>query len=252
MKRRESGSSGDVGVVAFVAGATGYTGREVVSALADREGVRVVAHVRPDSSRVAHWTSTFTSEGAEVDTTAWELQALTNTLQRLAPTHVFSLLGTTARRAGQEGMQASDAYRKVDYGLTALLIDAAATCEVPPRFVYLSAAGVREGTSNPYMRARVDAEAHLRESGLPFTIVRPSFISGPDRDERRIAERVGASVADKALAVAGALGAHKLRDRYASMTGAELASRMVRVALDPACEHAIVHGEGLRRTDPER
>ena len=175
-----------------------------------------------------------------------------STLRRLAPTHVFSLLGTTARRAGQEGMQASEAYRKIDYGLTALLIDAAAACEVPPRFVYLSAAGAREGTSNAYMKARVDAEAHLRESGLPFTIVRPSFISGPDRDERRIGERVGASVADKALAVVGALGAHTLRDRYASMTGAELAARMVRVALDPACEHAIVHGEDLRRTDPER
>ena len=38
--------------IAFVAGATGYTGREVVRLLAER-GVRTLAHVRPDSSSSA-------------------------------------------------------------------------------------------------------------------------------------------------------------------------------------------------------
>ena len=39
---------------AFVAGATGFTGREVVRLLVER-GVPAVAHVRPDSPRLEEW-----------------------------------------------------------------------------------------------------------------------------------------------------------------------------------------------------
>ena len=55
---------------AFVAGATGYTGREVVRQLAG-EGGRVIAHVRPDSGRRDDWQQRFTAMGAEVDFTPW-------------------------------------------------------------------------------------------------------------------------------------------------------------------------------------
>ena len=51
--------------IAFVAGATGYTGREVVRVLLER-GVRTVAHVRPDSPHVDEWRSRFEAQGAAV------------------------------------------------------------------------------------------------------------------------------------------------------------------------------------------
>jgi uncharacterized protein YbjT (DUF2867 family) len=232
-------------VVAFVAGATGYTGREVVRALRDR-GARVVAHVRPDSSRLEVWRERFEAEGAEVDVTPWVAEAMRGTLEALAPTHVFALLGTTRARAKQEGMSAARAYERIDYGLTALLADAAAGCSKPPRFVYLSAAGVGPRSGNPYARARWRAETHVRACGVPWTIARPSFIAGEGRDERRPLEQIGSAIGDGMLAVVGALGARKLRERYRSIDATTLAAGLVRVALDPTAEHQIVHSESLR------
>lgn len=231
-------------VRAFVAGATGYTGREVVRALVE-QGAHTVAHVRPDSSQLEAWRDRFAALSVEVDTTAWDPEPMAATLRRLAPTHVFSLLGTTRARAKAEGMAARAAYERIDYGLTALLIDAAAEAGSKPRFVYLSAVGVGPRSRNPYVRARWRAEEHLRASGLPWTIARPSFITGSDRDDARPLERIGAAMGDGMLAIAGALGATRLRDRYHSTRNTELARVLVRVALDPSFVDAVVHGEDL-------
>jgi uncharacterized protein YbjT (DUF2867 family) len=231
--------------VAFVAGATGYTGREVVAALRKR-GVRTIAHVRPDSSRIAEFRDRFTALGAEVDTTAWEPDAITSAFERLRPTHVFALLGTTRSRARNEGMSAQQAYARVDYGLTKWLIDAALALGDAPRFVYLSAAGIDPDSKNGYIAARARAEQCLTASGLPYTIARPSFITGPDREEERPLERIGSIVADGVLAVAGALGARRLRERYRSTTAAALARGLVRVAFDPAWAGRIAQSEDLR------
>src|SRR5882672_5667836 len=82
---------------AFVAGATGYTGREVVRALVVR-GVAASAHVRPNSPQLDALTREFAAEGATLDTTSWDGAALTATLTRLRPSVVFALLGTTRAR----------------------------------------------------------------------------------------------------------------------------------------------------------
>lgn len=231
--------------IAFVAGATGYTGRAVVEALVAR-GVTTVAHVRPDSPRREQWAERWRGEGAQVDTTPWELDALRERFQKLSPTLVFALLGTTRSRARSEGKSAVDAYEAIDHGLTMMLYEAANACEEAPRFVYLSATGLREGTKNPYMAVRLRVEHSLREGTLPYTIVRPSFITGSDRDEPRPGERVAASVSDAALNVVGLLGARKLRERYRSTTNVDLAEGIVRVALDPAFEGGVAEAEQLR------
>lgn len=231
--------------IAFVGGATGYTGRAVVEALV-AQGVRTVAHVRPDSSRRAEWTERWQAQGAEVDATPWEPTGLTEALRALQPTVVLALLGTTRARARSEGKDAIEGYETVDYGLTMMLLDAARACESRPRFVYLSAAGLSEATKNPYMRVRVRVEQALRDGDLPFTIARPSFITGSERDEPRVGERVGAMVADRLLGLAGMLGGSTLRDRYRSMTNVQLARGLVRVALDPAFENRVAEGEDLR------
>jgi uncharacterized protein YbjT (DUF2867 family) len=238
------------GAPGFVAGATGYVGREVVRALAAR-GVPAVAHVRPESPRLAEWRARFAAVPATVDATPWDEAALTATLARLRPAAVFALLGTTRARAAEAAAHGRDeGYEAVDYGLTALLLRAAraaaASTGVAPRVVYLSAAGVREGTRNPYLQARARVERELRESGLPWTIVRPAFITGPDRDERRPLERVGAVVTDAALDLAGALGARALRARWRSITGTELGTALARVAFDPHADGRVLTGEALR------
>ena len=82
---------------AFVAGATGYTGQAVVARLRalDRPAL---AHVRPDSSRLEVWRERFTAQGAEVDATPWQLEAMTERFREASPAVVFALLGTTRRR----------------------------------------------------------------------------------------------------------------------------------------------------------
>jgi uncharacterized protein YbjT (DUF2867 family) len=227
---------------AFVAGATGYTGRAVVRALAAR-GVSAVAHVRPDSPRLADWRARFAG-AAEVDATPWDAAALAGTLARLRPAVVFALLGTTRARAGREGI--ADPYETVDYGLTRLLLDAALASGARPRFVYLSAVGVGPRARGGYLAVRWRFEQELRASGLPYVIARPSFITGPDREEHRPAERAGAAAADLLLGAAGALGARRLRDRYRSVTADALAAALVRLALDPAATAVVAETEALR------
>lgn len=233
--------------IAFVAGATGYTGREVVRELAER-GVRTLAHVRPDSPRLDAWRERFGALGAEVDTTPWTHDAMAARMAELAPTHVFALLGTTlkrARRAAAEGRV--EDYEAVDFGLTKLLLDAVRDSGLRPRFVYLSSAGASPRARGAYMQVRWRVEEALRDSGLPYTIARPSFITGPDRDETRPGERIGAAVADGLLSVATMFGGRRLAARYRSTSNTALARALVARALDPAAENAVLESEELRR-----
>ncbi len=234
---------------AFVAGATGYTGREVVRQLAATD-CRTIAHVRPDSPRLGEWTERFSQWGAEPDQTAWTPEAMAETLAALQPDVVFGLLGTTKARgrrvARAGGEPESQSYEQVDVALTVMLLEAAVAAGNRPRFVYLSSLGVHAAALGPYLQARWKVEERLRASDVPWTIARPSFISGPGRDDARPGERVGALVTDGLLAVAGILGARRTRDRLGSMNNAELAAGLVRYALDPNGEGRIVDSADLR------
>jgi uncharacterized protein YbjT (DUF2867 family) len=233
-------------MTSFVAGATGYTGREVVRLLRER-GERVFAHVRPDSHRLEEWRRRYTEIGAELDATPWQSDALRTRLAEIAPERVFALLGTTRKRARQEGMaNAGRAYHEIDYGLTVLLLRAVEQAGISARFVYLSSIGARGGTGNAYLRARGRVEEELSTSRVPYTIARPSFITGADRDDGRPMERVAARVADSLLGVVGVLGARRLRDRYRSTTNTELAAALVRLAIDAATVNRIVESEELQ------
>lgn len=236
---------------AWVAGATGYTGREVVRSLV-AAGVSTFAHVRPDSPQLARWQTHFSTMGAHVDATPWTSAALSNRLAEVQPAIVFSLLGTTRARAREVSKQGGDpqeaSYEAVDYGLSAMLLEATRRSCPGARFVYLSALGVKPnsqgGSSYNGVRARLEAE--LLSSGLPYVIARPGFVTGDDREESRPVERVAARTSDVLLGVAGALGARKLRDGLQSLTGAQLARALVSLALDPGAGGAIASPVELR------
>jgi uncharacterized protein YbjT (DUF2867 family) len=234
---------------ALVFGATGYTGQHVVAALALR-GYSVVAHLRPESSAGTS-ESKFASLGVSWVRASWDAPSLGRLISTAQPELVFGLIGTTRKRAAQEGLVAEDIYERVDRALTSLAIDAVRAEAPSARFVYLSSVGVTPESSNPYLRARARVEAQLQASGLKFTIARPSFITGPDRPESRPLERWAAKLSDGALGVAATLGARGFRDKFGAMTGAELGAALVEAATRAACEGAILGVSDLKRLAAE-
>ena len=222
----------------FVAGATGYTGNHVVSACAAR-GLRTVAHIRPGSTSGSRWRGVFEEQGAVVDESPWTAEAMAAAMAKHQPEVVFSMLGITARRGKAEG----SSYESVDYGLTVMLLEAAATLPTPPVFVYLSSAGAGGPAIGAYMSARVRAEAAIRAAGIPHLIARPSFITGEDRSESRPGERVAAVVADGLLGGLARLGIKGPRKAWGSLTGEQLGEALVRLAL--AGQRGVVEATAL-------
>jgi uncharacterized protein YbjT (DUF2867 family) len=232
---------------AFVAGATGYTGREVVRICCERD-VDTIAHIRPGSSKLERDRELFEEYGATVDTTAWEDDAMTEAMRRHRPTVVFGCLGTTRarKRAADPDERDDETYEAVDYGLTKMLALACVTAEIEPKFVYVSAIGVKPNPSNAYMKARWKAENYLRHSPLPWVFARPSFISGDNREESRPLERFGAVAGDVVLGALGSIGFKDLRDKYASLTNTQLATALVELALDDDAVNVIAEADELR------
>lgn len=230
-------------VSALVAGATGYTGREVVAALR-RRGVETVAHVRADSRDRERWASRFSALGAQVDHTPWTADAMAQMLAARRPSVVFALLGTTSARAGREGID--DPYETIDYGLTEMLRAGAVAAGHAPLLVYLSAYGATEQGGIRYLVVRGRMERQLREGPLPFLIAQPLFVTGSDREEQRAAERFRSAVLDGMLGVVAALGGKRWRDRFSSMTGATLAEGLVALALADLRQRVTADAATLR------
>ena len=226
-------------MTAYVLGATGFVGREVVRQLCVR-GAQAIAHVRPESADKARMLAGL---GAIVDCAPWDADALASRLRTLAPAQVYILIGTTRSAAKRDNVQ-GDIYEAVDLRLTKIAIDAARASELEPRIVYLSSVGADVNARSAYLRARGRAEEVVTTSRLPWVIARPSFITG-DRDETRIGERAAALFGDGALAVAGLFGGKTVRDKYRSTTPDVLASALIRLGEAP--EHdRIAQGSELR------
>ncbi len=232
--------------VAFVAGATGFTGKALVRALVSA-GVQTVAHVREDSPKRDSWQVFFDEIGAEVDATPWVQRAMNERLAELRPAAVFGCLGTTKKRIAKDASHGiPSSYQTVDYGLTVMLHGAAEQCGSDPRFVFVSSAGSKPGGKGSYLGARYAVEQVLIQSDLPYTIARPCFITGPNRDDYRPLEHLGSQITDGILSVIGALGAKSIQARYRSTTDHILGTALSRIAFDPTAANQIIESDGLR------
>ncbi len=150
----------------FVAGATGATGVVLVPLLEGR-GHQVRPHVRPA-------TASRHAMGAHPRAVVVDLaehDALVAALRGCDA--VVSLIGTMRERFG-----AGDTYASSDVGTTKQLVDAARAAGVP-RFVLLSSFGA--GGSGAYLQAKGEAEDIVRNSGLAWTILRPSALVSPSQ-----------------------------------------------------------------------
>lgn len=231
----------------LVFGATGYTGRYLVRDACQR-GLSVVAHIRPGSPRAASVGAGLVRDGAELAEVGWTAADIRALVARVTPTHVFALLGITRAGARKEAKRTGvePTYAQVDTGYTNWILDAVASEAPEARVTYLSSLGAERASSNAYLQARHVVEQRLQASALDFTIVRPSFISGQDRDERRPAERVGSVLSNAALSVVGVLGARTLQQRYATVSGEALGRMLVTAALEPTLSRQAVDMVSLR------
>lgn len=250
----------------MVFGATGYTGEAVVE-LATKRQHEVVAHIRPGSSKRDEASAAFEELGATVAVVPWEESPLVELIASHRPDAIFCLIGTTRHRMKELEKQGEDAarasYQAVDYGLTDLLVRASSramgdTIAATPTFVYISSMGIsteKEPRGNAYMKARWQAEQSILSSALHAVIARPAFISGEDREEDRLGERLGAVVSDTILKGLGALGAKKLEKTYRSMDADELATALLDLAEASVAQrqdattpnHRIVEAYDLKR-----
>jgi nucleoside-diphosphate-sugar epimerase len=149
----------------FVAGATGATGSVFVPrALA--AGHDVLFHVRPRSVQRSPLASDQRARILELT----DINALTRALQGCEV--IVSFVGTDRRR-----FDAGDTYQASDIASTLQLCAAAAMARVP-RLLLQSSIGA--GGVGAYLQTKAKCESIVKDSGLRWTIWRPSGLVSPE------------------------------------------------------------------------
>ncbi|MBS1151968.1 MAG: hypothetical protein H6Q89_3666 [Myxococcaceae bacterium] len=197
----------------FVAGSTGATGKVLVP-LAGQLGIAVVPHVRPASA----------AAGVQPGAAVVELADTPKVIEAMAGcTTVVQLIGTMRNRFAR-----GDTYETSDIGTTAQLIAAARPAGVD-HLVLLSSVGAGRPIG-AYLKAKAKAEALVRESGIPWTIFRPSALEGGERK-----------------AIPGARGLTRLLGlkSFEPIALEELAAAMLQCAADRAPLEAVLEGASL-------
>jgi uncharacterized protein YbjT (DUF2867 family) len=154
--------------IAFVAGATGYTGRALME---------LFAREKTDWRARPHARAAGKIEGAVVCDPR-DVAALTDGLRGCDA--VVQLIGTVKARF------ADGDYDDIDYGTTVALGEAAKAAGVP-RLLLLSSVGAGSPRGR-YLAVKRKTEEWVEKSGLEYTIVRPSMIAG---EGRRAAQLLG-------------------------------------------------------------
>lgn len=143
----------------LLAGATGRLGRAVAERLLE-QGLPFRAACRNVSK--AHW---LVERGVEVLPLDLE-KGVGPTKAMAGAGRVISCIHGLLGRSGRS-------IRRVDVHGQAALIDAAAQAGLD-RFVYISALGASPDHPSEFWRAKAQTEQHLKSSGLPYVILRPS------------------------------------------------------------------------------
>lgn len=143
----------------LVTGGTGFVGRRVVRELADHGyRVRVLSRSQPAARPDVEWVRGDVTDPEAV---------------RRAVSGCEQVVHLVAIRR-QWGERTFDA---VTAGGARHVVRAAVEAGVR-RLIHMSALGLTEHPTTGYMKAKAEAERAVRESGLCFTIFRPSFIVG--------------------------------------------------------------------------
>jgi uncharacterized protein YbjT (DUF2867 family) len=149
----------------FVTGSTGFVGNHVLHTLLDR-GHQVRALVRPGSEYKL-------KQPDKVEVIAGEVTESADLIQGMKGCDAaIHLVGIIRAFPSQD-----ITFERLHTEATANVVAAAKEAEVP-RLLHMSALGAREDGSTPYLRTKFAAEELVRQSGLNYTIFRPSLIFG--------------------------------------------------------------------------
>jgi len=196
----------------IVIGATGLIGSELVSCLAQTEGVeRVVTLTRRP---VEHASTKIQNHVVDFD-------RLTDSAHLFKGEVLFSCLGTTVKQAGS-----IEAQRIVDLDYQYAAAKLAAEQGVS-HYILVSSSGANTKSLSPYLRMKGELEERVKSLVFKhISIVQPSLLLGERADNRR-AESFAASVLPTLCKLPG------LR-RYRPIYGAEVAQRLVELSLGTA------------------
>lgn len=159
--------------IAFVAGATGFTGRAIALQEVATHGVELRLQVRPNSPRAA----THSSDPRVRLVSLTEPEGLERAME--GADAVMQLIGTVRAR-----FDATTSYESVDYLSTLHLLQAAKRAGVR-HFILLSSLGAQTGWGS-YLMWKKKTEALVRNSGIPYTLVRPSYLAGDSEFPERM------------------------------------------------------------------
>lgn len=151
----------------LVSGGTGFVGGALVPKLVEHGyRVRVLARGRSRSLRIAK---------PDVEIVSGDVTKPKSLPQALEGIEVvIHLVGIIVEKG-------ESTFEKVHYQGTGYLVEAAKALGVK-RFLHMSALGSRPDAIARYHKTKFQAEELLRQSGLGFTIFRPSIILGPNSE----------------------------------------------------------------------
>lgn len=152
----------------FIAGATSFVGRAMASKVHE---VDLVLQSRPGSKQKHLLTD---PRRIEVDLA--DVDALVAAMQGCES--VAQLIGTTRARFDEAGD-----YEEVDFGTTLALLEAAKRGSVK-HFILLSSVGAGVGVGS-YLKWKKKTEKVVRDSGIGYSILRPSYLAGDDEHPER-------------------------------------------------------------------
>ena len=151
-------------MIVLIAGGTGFVGKHLTRALADA-GHKIILARRPGSK-----AQTPQDEIIEVVNIDPRQEIVGGNFNADA---IINLVGII-REFPSRGIT----FHKAHFEVTRSLVDFARRAGIP-HFLQMSALGVKPDAESGYMRTKYDGERYVRESGLHWTIFRPSLIFGP-------------------------------------------------------------------------
>jgi NADH dehydrogenase len=155
---------GEVNMKIIIAGCSGFVGLSIARYLLDL-GHEVIPLIRPGSESKIDFID-------KVD------PLLLDPLEPMEP--VTGKVDVLINAIGiiREFPSRGITFEKIHYEIARNLVDFAKMSGIP-RFIQISALGVSSGSETGYQRSKARAEEYIFESGLNWTIFRPSMIIGP-------------------------------------------------------------------------